>query len=256
MKSNNHLALIFLACQIFGLLIVWHYQTHTLPFGIEPLQDEGALSLVKFVLMLAVITITILLIIRLKKAQLWTVLYFLGVSVATSISLNPFLKEYALIIGLVIAYIKIKEKDDYWHNITEILIYGGAVAVISSMFNSFTAIILIGLISLYDIYSVNYSKHMVKMAKAQTSTGVFPGLVINKGTKKESVLGGGDVAFPLLFASTFIAKPQTSILIVLFAFLGLLVMLKRSEKGKYYPAMPVLGVSSILGYLVSLILFT
>ncbi|MBR9678720.1 MAG: hypothetical protein GON13_00445 [Nanoarchaeota archaeon] len=251
-QNTFYIALIFLACQIFGLFVVNHYRSNPLPFGMETLPDEGVLSLTKFVGMLVLITIIILIIIKLKKPQIWKTVYFMGTTAAITVSLYAFVQEYALLIALIISWIKLNESDDFWHNISEILIYGGAIAVITPMFNPLTTILLLGFISFYDIYSVNYSKHMIKMAKTQSQTGVFPGIVINKNKKDQSVLGGGDVAFPLLFASTFILTPITSLLIALGAFAGLVIMLLQTEKGKYYPAMPVLTISSIIGYLISL----
>jgi presenilin-like A22 family membrane protease len=251
-KERKHImiATIFLACQLFGLYVVNYYVTNDLPFGFEPLADEGVLSLTKFVLMLAGITIVILTLIKLGKMMVWKIMYFLGVSAAVMISLNVFVGSYALPMAFLVSWLKLREDDDFWHNLSEILLYGGAVAVISPMFNPATSLILLAIIAFYDIYSVNYSKHMVKMAKAQTRTGVFPGLVINKGGKDQSVLGGGDIAFPLLFASAFIKTPLISLAVVLSAFAGLFFLLTNSQKGKYYPAMPVLTVSSVTGYVI------
>ena len=66
-KTYLYLAFIFLACQLFGLFVVNYYHTNPLPYGMEPLADEGVVSLTKFVLMLASITIAILIIIKLGK---------------------------------------------------------------------------------------------------------------------------------------------------------------------------------------------
>jgi presenilin-like A22 family membrane protease len=250
-KGKYIISFIFLACQLFGLFVVDYYTRNLLPFGFEPLPDEGVLSLTKFVVMLAAITTIILIIIKLGKLVLWKTLYYLGASSAIMISLYVFVGAYALPIALIIAWIKLKESDDFWHNLSEILLYGGAVAVIAPMFNPVTTIVLLAFIAFYDVYSVNYSKHMVSMAKAQAKTGVFPGLIINKGKKDQSVLGGGDIAFPLLFASVFITTPLVSLAIALSSFVGLMILLDRTEKGKYYPAMPVLTISSVIGYLAS-----
>ena len=82
------------------------------------------------------------------------------------------------------------------------------------LLNIFYAYILLIILSLYDMYAVWKSKHMVKMAKFQTRSGIFAGLLIPYGFKKAkkkgmvkvktAVLGGGDIGFPLLFAGTIL----------------------------------------------------
>ena len=79
--------------------------------------------------------------------------------------------------------------------------------------NLFAAFALMILLSIYDMYAVWTSKHMVSMAKFQTKSGVFAGVLMpyklpsfkpraKKGVvkMKMAILGGGDLGFPLIFA--------------------------------------------------------
>jgi len=103
----------------------------------------------------------------------------------------------------------------------------------------------------------------------------------NKTTKKETtknkkneednirtgILGGGDVAFPLIFASTFLvsllaqgysvfASIGYSFIISASAGLALLLLFIYGKKDQYYPAMPFITAGCIAGYLIATILIS
>ncbi len=71
-----------------------------------------------------------------------------------------------------------------------------------------------------------------------------------------AALGGGDVAFPLIFAGTilFAYGLIPAIVTVLCATLALALLLTFSEKGKFYPAMPFLSGGCFLGLILTLLL--
>jgi len=120
------------------------------------------------------------------------------------------------------------------------------------------------LISIYDIYAVWKSKHMVKLARFQTSSRAFAGLSIPyKPPKKEdkkklgkvekiktAILGGGDIAFPLIFAGVVMKSTGflTSLIIPIFVSITLLILLVKSKEDRFYPAMPFLSLGCLAGY--------
>ena len=123
------------------------------------------------------------------------------------------------------------------------------------------------LISAYDIYAVWKSKHMVTLAKFQTSSKVFAGLSIpykmpKKEAKKKTgkvvkiekiktaILGGGDIAFPLIFAGVVMKQVGflTSLIIPVFVSAALLILFIKSKKDRFYPAMPFLSFGCLVGY--------
>ncbi|UZE93907.1 MAG: hypothetical protein IB618_04070 [Candidatus Pacearchaeota archaeon] len=71
-----------------------------------------------------------------------------------------------------------------------------------------------------------------------------------------AVLGGGDVAFPLIFAGTilFAYGLAPAIITILSTTLALTLLLTFSEKGKFYPAMPFLSAGCFLGLVLTLLL--
>jgi len=163
------------------------------------------------------------------------------------------------------------------HNLSEVFIYGGLAAIFVPIMNVFAAILLLLLIAVYDFIAVFKIKHMVTMAKFQTEEKLFAGLAIpykrqkkDKKIKKKTVtkikkeairtaiLGGGDIGFPLLFAGValkdliisnniMIAFLKT-LIIPIATSLALLFLLVKSEKNKFYPAMPILSAGCFIGY--------
>jgi hypothetical protein len=100
---------------------------------------------------------------------------------------------------------------------------------------------------------------MIKLAKFQTKAQVFTGLNIPykvlKGKKAvftTAILGGGDIGFTLFFSGVILKEFNlTSALVTSFVImLSLLFLLFYGKKGKFYPAMPILSLGCLVGYLI------
>ena len=155
-------------------------------------------------------------------------------------------------------------------------------AIFVPMINLFAAFMLLIIISIYDYISVYKTKHMIRLAKFQSSSKVFAGLMIpyEKGkisvkgikdlkTKTEAkksrvaVLGGGDIGFTLIFAGvvmkglmlkeTILIGFLKTLIIPIFVSMALIILLIKGQEDKFYPAMPVLSLGCFLGYLVVLV---
>jgi presenilin-like A22 family membrane protease len=113
---------------------------------------------------------------------------------------------------------------------------------------------------------------MVKMAKDMIEAGTILGLVfpfepvgflkstneVKPGEGKFLILGGGDVAFPLIFSVSLIKIGiWKSFLVAFFSLLGLfanfLLFIFQKER-KAIPALPLISLFSIIGYLIISIL--
>lgn len=148
---------------------------------------------------------------------------------------------------------------------------------------------LLLVISAYDMYAVWKSKFMVKLAKYQIQklrifTGFFLPYISTKALKELkkvqrlkrlkklkpktkaklkgkrikvslAILGGGDVAFPLIFAGVVLrAHSFASALIVSIAVtISLFFLFAIAKRERFYPAMPFLTAGCIAGYLISLL---
>jgi presenilin-like A22 family membrane protease len=166
--------------------------------------------------------------------------------------------------------------------------------------NIFWASLILVAISVYDFIAVFKSKHMVSMAKFQAQSKVFAGLFIPyhekaqpgpaagrqfsyksvkvlvaggkkvvAGTKqvleeRQAILGGGDIAFPLIFSGTVLfhkagiisvhAAFVQTLVISLSTTIALALLFFFAQKGKFYPAMPIVSAGCFAGYFLTLLL--
>ena len=297
------LIVMFFAAQIAGLGIITSYlnipQTietgttsfNNLPFDMDRPQVEESFSYIYITIAVIVGTLLLLLLIKFRGVKLWKLWFFFAVMATITISLSSFLPQIAaLIIAVLIALWKIYRPNIYIHNISEILIYGGLAAIFVPIMNIFSALMLLLIISAYDMYAVWKSKHMVSMAKFQTENKLFSGIYVpydnkggikpikdvkkltagkSSGKSKSSVntatLGGGDIGFTLIFAGVVLKELITKGLPIITAFgeasivaltttIALSILFFKSEKGKFYPAMPFLTIGCLVGYGIVLLL--
>jgi len=280
LKITIILVLLFFLSQIVGLAITNQYIDHEktaetgvtaweeLPYEIERPPVEESSSFIYILIAVLLGTGLLMLLIKFKKVNLWKFWFFISVVMCLTIALKPFMRqEIALAISFLLALFKVVRPNIFIHNITEVFIYGGIAAILVPIMNLYAAFMSLILISIYDAYAVWKSKHMVTLAKFQTSSKVFAGLSIPyKMPKKEdkkkagrvvkiekiktAILGGGDIAFPLIFAGVVMKNTGflTSLIIPVFVSAALLILMIKSKKDKFYPAMPFLSLGCLAGY--------
>jgi presenilin-like A22 family membrane protease len=265
------LALLFLISHITGLFIIKEYLPKTLstgevvekdlPLNIERPQIKKESAYIPIVFMILAATIVALVLIKFQLFNLWKFWFFVSIFLTLTIALSAFFNQiYAIVLSIILALLKLFKRNVIINNLVEVFIYGGLAAIFVPLFNLFSIIILLILISIYDFYSVFKSKHMIKLAKFQTKAKIFSGLSIPyksqiSKTKLESstaILGGGDVGFTLFFSGVILRDFNfLSALVVSFTtMLSLLVLLFYGKKGKFYPAMPILSLGCFIGYLI------
>ena len=280
-----------------------------LPFNMArpEVEGTGGLAVVLIGSTILVGTLLLLLIIKFGGITLWKIWFFIAITTCLTIAFSPFISKFssamvtlsilpqvfslpylasfvALAIAVIISILKIFRPMIVIQNIAELFIYGGLSAIFVSLFKNpqwgvSWALVLLLIISIYDIIAVWKTKHMVTLAKFQTKSQIFAGLFVPykqgakikpKGVKakkvpiKTAVLGGGDIAFPLLFAAAVMQKlmitnPEwlgflKTLAIPVFTTIALVTLLLISKKDKFYPAMPFLTAGCLMGYLVVLLL--
>lgn len=266
------LILLFLITQITGLLIVKNYlPKETLPFNIEKPQIAEETSFIPLFITILISTALAFILIRFSAFKLWKLWFFISVFACLLIALASFIPELlALPIAFIFTAFRVFKPNFIIHNFTEIFIYGGLAAIFVPILNIFSITILLILISFYDMIAVWKTKHMIKLAKFQTDSKMFAGLLVpyqihhkikTKATQKSepgrtAILGGGDMGFPLLFAGVVLKTSNffNSFIIVLAATLTLFLLFYFAEKKKFYPAMPFLSLGCLLGYLITLLI--
>ena len=297
LKITLLLVSIFFITQVIGLAITNEYIStkeyvdpetkevskkviaEKLPYNIERPKLRESTSYMWLLSAILVGTLLLLVLMKFKKTSLWKLWFFLAIFSTMSIAFSAFIDHtLAAILALTLALLKIYRPITIIQNLTEVFIYGGLAAIFVPIINIFAAFMLLILISIYDIIAVRHTKHMIKLAKFQTKSGIFAGLLIpydggekiaaKKGVKKTAriaILGGGDIGFPLIFAGVamkglMLHNPELigflkAIIIPIFVSLALLYLLLMSKKDRFYPAMPYLTVGCILGYFTILLLF-
>ncbi|MBW6442519.1 hypothetical protein K0A97_01905 [Patescibacteria group bacterium] len=183
------------------------------------------------------------------------------------------------ILAISLAIVKVYKKSFIVHNFTELLIYPGIATLFVPILNIYTIIALLVIISFYDMWAVWHSGIMQKMAQYQINeVKIFSGFFVPyvskktkekiKGWKKKlkkselkkkkiklniAILGGGDIVFPIITAGVMLKTLglYSAILVILGSTLGLGYLFLRSEKKKFYPAMPFITSGILLAILIS-----
>ncbi len=279
------LVFLFLLAQVVGLAVIHSYvdvvktsqtgkvEWKALPsiggYGIDRPQAAPTTSVVYILAAVLIGTILILLIVRWKSVMLWKLWFWLAVLLCLHIAFAAFMSSaYALVLALILSTLKVFRPSVIVHNATELFIYGGLAVIFVPLLTPLTAIVLLGLISVYDMYAVWRSEHMAHMAQFQASSGVFAGLLLpyapkkimlkaptKQGKLRTAILGGGDIGFPLIFAGVVMKTAGLQAVLISFgAALALFALLFFGQKKRFYPAMPFLTAGCLVGYGLVLLL--
>ncbi|MEA3430045.1 MAG: presenilin family intramembrane aspartyl protease [Nanoarchaeota archaeon] len=292
LKVTIFLVIIFFCAQIIGLGVINQYMDHeqteetgnitwsNLPYDLERPEIEETSSYAWIMAAILIGTALLLLLIRFRRVNIWKFWFFISVWLALSIAFGAFVNQLlAVILALALGIWKVFKPNIWVHNGTELFIYGGLAAIFVPIISVKGAFILLLIISIYDMIAVWKSKHMVKLAKFQTDSKVFAGLLVpyklpkmSKMGKKKSkkvkvktaVLGGGDIGFTLLFAGVMMKQLMLTntiaigflktVIITVTTTVALFWLLTAAKKDKFYPAMPFLSIGCVAGFIILAIL--
>jgi presenilin-like A22 family membrane protease len=302
LKVTLILVTVFFLSQIVGLAITNQYIDHQttaetgnvtwapLPYDFARPEVEGGSAFGTILAAILIGTILVLVLIKFKKVNWWRIWFLLAVIVTLSFAFSAFLNQWiALILAITLGVLKIFRPSIIVQNLTELFIYGGLAAIFVPILNIFWVFMLLIAISIYDMIAVWQSKHMIKLAKFQTKSKVFAGLLLPYRLKKPNkpktfeklekskisqvkkhyklkkvgiktaILGGGDVGFPLIFAGVvmkdlMLVNPVLIgflkvLIIPVFVSIALLLLFLKSKKDKFYPAMPFIFAGCIVGFI-------
>ena len=234
--------------------------------------------------MIVIATILILFFSKFSSPWIWKSWFFLASLVCLTIAFSAFISSIlALALGIIFSAWKIFRRGVIIHNLTELFVYAGLAMFFIPIFSISSVVVLLILISLYDAFAVWKSKHMITLAKSQTDSGVFAGLLIpysfkevyskknffknpskklsskskiSKVSKKHkqssvkvSLLGGGDMAFPLVFSGVVLKSFgfMPALIVSLSATVTLGLLFLYGKKDRFYPAMPYLSAGCFVG---------
>lgn len=311
--------MLFLITQLIGLITINQYIeintvrnettglittqiTHP-PTAIGPAPEVENKSSSYLYIVIGVLLGTALLFVFIKFniRRVWKYWFLLSVVVTLAVAFHVYAPLYLSIgAAVVLGWWKVNRPNVLVHNFTEIFIYTGIAIIFISILNLVSAVILLIVISIYDMIAVWKSKHMITLAKFQTDAKVFAGLFIpyksegmpnkqeklvatlkkapakkiqasgtpaapSSGGTRNAILGGGDIAFPLLFSSAVMehlieinhltksAALGMSGIIAGVTAIALLLLLAKAKADKFYPAMPFITLGCFAGYGVVLL---
>jgi len=282
---------MFLLTQFVGLYII---ASNSVPAFLSATNTDTTSHGFYFYQLISSFIIAILIVVLITKYKLRIVMktwFLIVIIIALSISLAAILKNilgitnyiFPLIFAIIFGILKLLRPSVVIHNLTEVLIYPGIATIFVPILTPLYVILLLILISIYDMWAVWHSGIMQKMAKFQMEElKIFGGFLIpyipkemknkikllkqkyknkqipDKEMKKKkikiqmAILGGGDVVFPIITAGVFMLSlgMTYAISVILGALLGLTLLLIFSEKKKFYPAMPFISAGIFLGLLI------
>jgi presenilin-like A22 family membrane protease len=206
--------------------------------------ERPSLSPIEFIFYFFLATLFSFLIFRflrekIIKGKIYKIL-FLSVSFFSSlIFFESFLLEpIPLILVFLLIFWWIKSPIILNQNLLIIFSLAGIGASLGLSLRPEAMILILIILSIYDFIAVYKTKHMVKMARDMIEAGTILGLVfpfeplgflkstreIKPGQGEFLILGGGDVAFPLIFSVSLLKFGiLKSFIVALFSLLGLFV---------------------------------
>jgi presenilin-like A22 family membrane protease len=162
------------------------------------------------------------------------------------------------------------------HNLVMIIAMASMAAVFGRFATPWTAMIMLLALAVYDFFAVRFG-YMLWMAQRMSKSTTLPAFIMPRHTSEwgsavthidldkvaetapddrdYSILGGGDIAFPLLLtASVYFARGfGSSLVIAFFALAGLImayVIQSLLLKGKPMPALPPIAALSLIALLL------
>jgi len=291
-KKNKHLnvfwkeILLFLITQILGIVVAVKTSKILITLNVEIEQ----VSLSSFLIYFLIFTLAILALLKVSKKGggiIFQIFFVLAIFSGLDILFSIFIGEPgAMILAFGLVILRFIRPTVLLHNLVVIGGLAGVGGMLGLTLIPRDAIILLVILAIYDVIAVYKTKHMVKMAETMIKKRAILGIIVpeklsgfygsmadvekDKFQKKEKntrpktakmgrfmVLGGGDLALPLLLISSVaVNNIWQSIIILFFSLLGLTAMhfIFIKLKSKPMPALPPLAVFSILGYFVSLLI--
>ncbi len=241
------------------------------PLSVPPYQLVE-ISIFQFLFSFLIATLLMLLFLKIFKGKFMFEIFFSGAVIFGA--QGPlgiiFVKFTAFLIAIVIAALRFIYPRILTQNLAIIIAIAGIAASLGMSVKPLMALIILILLSVYDIIAVYKTRHMVKLFKGMAKRGAVLALVVPKSfslwfnkfeiikpeNKNEFIfLGTGDLALPVFFAISALSSGiEFSLFIIFGAIIGFtvnhLIFINQKER-KPIPALPVIAFFSILGYLFS-----
>lgn len=202
------------------------------------------------------------------KGVLFKAVFLLAIFFGGILTLSIWIGDLPSIVVMgILVFWWFKRPSVFIHNLCVILGISGIGGTLGLRLTPEIMVVLLLAFSVYDFLAVYKTKHMVKMAKQMVKHQAILGLIIPPGVSrfkgklkkvkpggKYLILGGGDIAFPLVLCASFIPQGiYKALALALFALGGLVFsffVFSIQKKRKPIPALPPITAFCVLGYLI------
>ncbi|MFC1962611.1 presenilin family intramembrane aspartyl protease [Chloroflexota bacterium] len=265
--------LLLVASQVLAFFLAFQERDFLESSQIAPPEISVELPLIYFFVAAAALGVVLLVVprtaLRMVLKVLFLFLFAWGTFVALGFSLPV---PAAATIAVTVALLWLFVRRIWLHNLLMVITLASVGTVFGVLLAPWTAVLFMLVISVYDILAVRFG-YMMWMVRRLSVSDTLPAFIIPKtivgwnldlkearlfedsSEREFSVLGGGDVGFPLLLiVSVFFAHSFAGSLVVAgFALLGLAAAYWVQRKvmgGKPTPALPPISLLSIVGFLI------
>lgn len=266
-KSFFFEAFLFSLALILGVISALNWNTLFIFQKIQP----SPVSFWQFLFYFLLATLVILSISLLgkkfqnQKKRLFKSLFVLTLAFGTLYLFFPFLNIFSLLLIIILLYGWLRKPTVLLNNLCFIFGLAGLGGILGLSLEPLVIVFLLLIFSIYDFIAIYKTKHMVKMAKEMVEAKIIFGLIVPQkisdlktDLKKVEpgggflILGGGDVAFPLLLSASLVPGGiLNSLIVAIFSLIGLFVSFYIFTKQKVrqpIPALPPIALFSIIGY--------
>jgi presenilin-like A22 family membrane protease len=276
MEGRNHTLiytfLLYGGAFALGIVAAWR---HVITPGVG--MSAGSLELtwqngVIFALVFTVFTVVMVKFVRVAHASLSLFLLIAllagGRFVLSAWIPSPFDILSVVVLLLLFRFVPIV----LTHDLAIVLGIAGISALLGLSITPLIACVVLAALSLYDIFSVYRSRHMVALAEHMMESGAvfgflvptqFKGFFMDKtkalGERNVMMLGSGDIGLPLVLATSAVSQSLWAAgLVAGFSLAGLILMqwifVHQRHEGAPMAALPPIAMSAILGYVLAIIL--
>ena len=275
----SFLSLVTANTMITGKVVYTSEPVHSVyisPTVSAPPYEPAGIDAFQFLVAFFIATSLMLIFLKLCKGKFLFEFFFAGAVIFGA--QGPlgilFEKTSAFFIAVTIVVLRFAYPRIWTQNLAIILGIAGIAASLGMSVEPLMALLILVLLSIYDIIAVYKTRHMVKLFKGMAKKGAVLALILPKNFSKwfgkfkiiepknenEFVfLGTGDLALPLFFAvSAFSLGVEFSLAIIAGAIIGFAVdhlIFMTQKKKNPIPALPAVAFFSIMGYLVKFYLW-
>ncbi|RLI93768.1 MAG: hypothetical protein DRO90_03120 [Candidatus Altiarchaeales archaeon] len=220
---------------------------------------ERVESSIQIFLYIIIVTIMLLFLLRYKFELIIKIFVGMAFLLGLSFTFWNLLGDIGILVAVLLLVIGIwQRKNLLVMNIILIFTVPGIGSWLGASLSLIPALVLLIILSIYDIISVFGTKHMVKLADGVK--GKMPLMFTIPVEKRILGLGTGDLALPVVF-STSIIKSNYSLMNSVFAVIGGLIGLIflfiyiTKRRDITLPALPPIAAGMILGFCVSIFIY-